>query len=299
MTTASPLQINLFKIKRLLLPVTIFISVLFNLINHAYANEQKQSLQDEKTITTSFIARSIGQQTMEKTTNPLPVNQQKTFATTQGITRTEHLLQKKTAKKSKQNHLNNNNSSAEIYSVNFQHFSIYRAFSYLLEDIDGDDFYRSFSIVFDADVDYSGPADIYAELYLRRDGGPWIHYYASDIFTIYGDNEEDEFEVNTTLEQGFIDGFYDVLIDLYDAHSDELVVSYGSDDSNALYALPLESSDYDPEYITEVEVIFSDGGSISLLMLVILFALFLSRHKKLLIKDIIEKIRVKSAKTIE
>jgi hypothetical protein len=173
------------------------------------------------------------------------------------------------------NHSRSKGASVSAYQgVYPEDFSIYDAFSYLLDDIDGDGYYQSFSIVFDADyhpiflADAStGQANVYAYLYLSQNGGPWQLFHSTDIFSIYSDTADDEFEVFTTLEQGFSTDNFDVLIDLYYAGSDQLVASYSSDDNNALYALPLESVDYDQPYVTEV--IHTEGGSSSLVWLLL------------------------------
>lgn len=160
----------------------------------------------------------------------------------------------------------------ESRSSNYHHsFSIYNAFSYLLDDYDGDGYYQTFSVVFDADLlSYSAydSADVYAELYLSKNGGPWIYYYTTDNFIIYGDSEDDEYEVITTLHQGFDSDNYDVLIDLYEVGYDDIVATYSSDDNNALYALPLESSELDIEYV--VEVYDHHGGSMSVFLLLMI-----------------------------
>lgn len=160
-------------------------------------------------------------------------------------------------------------------------FIIYDAFSYLEADIDGDGYHQSFSIVFDADYfpyGYNNYADVYASLYLSRNGGPWEHYYSSEIFTLYLDSDQDEYEVSTTLEQGYIAGHYDILIDLYRADNNQLVASYSSDDNNALYALPLESSENDILYVNDVVV--THGGSFYILWVLCLGA-FLIRSLNL------------------
>jgi len=289
---ANTLQIQLCKVKNLSLIVALFITVFITLSAKTYATEQQaQTLMNNNKTSVAFISRSMGQSSPKTVTSDItkrktPENLHKVV----GKTRTEHLLLKQQTNKNRLQSTqhkaliqstNNNNvlgAPATNYTANYHDFSIYRAFSYLLDDIDGDEFYQSFSIVFDADVYHLPYAEVYAELYLRKDGVPWIHYYSTDIFSLYGESEEDEFEVSTTLEQGFTAGFYDVLIDLYEANSNELVVSYSSDDDNALYALPLESSDYDQIYVTEVEVIYGDGGSFSFFALFMVCTIMLFRY---------------------
>ena len=70
---------------------------------------------------------------------------------------------------------------------------------------------------------------------------------------------------------------YDVLIDLYEVGFSDVVATYSSDDTNALYALPLESSDYDPEYI-EVEYYDEHGGSFGSACL-LFFLLIMARRR--------------------
>lgn len=147
-------------------------------------------------------------------------------------------------------------------------FAIYEATSFLLDDFDYDGFYQTFSIAFDADV-YSYTEDqldeVYALLYISKNGGPWTHYFTTDNFIINGESDLDEYEIITTFLSGYSADYYDVLIDLYQAGYSDVVASYSSNDSNALYALSLESADYDEPYVEVIEV--SHGGSFSIITL--------------------------------
>ncbi len=160
-------------------------------------------------------------------------------------------------------------------------FVIYDAYSQLIEDYDYDGYYRTFSVTFDADlITYSAhdEAVVYAELYLSENGGPWQHYYTTDAFVIYGESSDDEFEVYSTLQQGFNSNHYDVLIDLYEVGYANIIASYSSDDSNSLYALPLESSEYDLEYVEYYEETHLHGGSYSVFTLMLIGGLVLMRR---------------------
>jgi len=165
-------------------------------------------------------------------------------------------------------------------------FSIHNAESYLVTDIDQDGYYQEFGVRFDADTEY-GAADVYAEMYLSLDGGPWQHYYSSDVFTIYGDSLDDQYEVVSTLVEGYPPGSYDVLIDLYEVGVEGIVASYSSDDSSSLYGLPLEDNTYD---VAEVVVIIEDsdhGGTSSMAFILLLMLTVLMRQlstKKLAVK---------------
>ena len=67
----------------------------------------------------------------------------------------------------------------------------------------------------------------------------------------------------------------DVLIDLYEVGFEGLVASYSSDDNNALYALPIESAEYDLEYV--VEVYDNHAGSMSALLLLMVLGVRLKK----------------------
>ena len=158
-------------------------------------------------------------------------------------------------------------------------FSIFTGYSQLISDIDEDGYYQTFSVTFDADILSPFDSDealVYADLYLSQNGGPWVLYFSTDNFLITGEDTEDEFEVITQLDSGYDPDHYDVLIDLYEVGYDEVVATYSSNDSNALYALPLESRDYDPEYV-EVEIHEEHSGEGSWVLLSGLLALFLRR----------------------
>lgn len=208
----------------------------------------------------------------------------------QGKTRDQILSLKKQQvfKQTKPAMLANNNaaSTAQDSAVSsnnwYRSFNIYDGFSQLIEDYDEDGFYQTFSVTFDADVIdtyHIDQANVYAELYLSKNGGDWIHYYTTDIFSIYGESENDQYEVYTTLNQGYISDNYDVLIDLYEVGYSDIVASYSSDNTNALYALPLESSDYDPDYVEYHSESHGHGGSTSLMaLLLLLFIVVFKSH---------------------
>ncbi len=161
-------------------------------------------------------------------------------------------------------------------------FNIFTAESRLITDDDEDGFYQGFSITFDADYlryDEYDQANVYAELYLRKKNGPWLHYYTTESFVIHSDSTDDAFEVVTSLLEGYNTEYYDVLIDLYEVGYSDIVATYSSDDTNALYALPLESADYDFYEIIE-EVYVEEGGSFAVLLLLTLLVLTVRQVRK-------------------
>lgn len=160
-------------------------------------------------------------------------------------------------------------------NINHGSFVIYEGYTQLIEDLDIDGYYQTFSVTFDADFISYSPHDsavVYAELYLSENGGPWQHYYTTDSFVIQGESTNDSFEVYSTLSQGFNPNQYDVLIDLYEEGYPYIVTSYSSDDSNALFALPLESSDYDITYYEEIHVYGGSSSTAGIVIIILMLA---------------------------
>jgi len=155
-------------------------------------------------------------------------------------------------------------------------FSIYNATTVLQNDDDRDGFYQTFSVIFDADIN-SDIGNVYARLYLSHDGGPWIHYYTTDNFTIYNDSEQDAYEVITTFRDDYPAGYYDILIDLYQVGYSGIVATYSADNNSALFALPLESSHNDDLYVEDVYLYH--GGSFSVMLLILLLTVLAIRLK--------------------
>ncbi len=173
------------------------------------------------------------------------------------------------------------NTIQKTNSTYYADFSIYSAVSFLHDDYDDDGFYQTFSVTFDADI-YSytdNPyGEVYALLYLSKNGGPWTHYYTTDTFIIEGESDLDEYEVISTFMSGYTTDHYDVLIDLYQVGYSDVVASLSSDDTDALYALPIESAEYDEYYIEEVEI--HHGGGIFWLILPLLMVLLTRKRNR-------------------
>ncbi len=126
-------------------------------------------------------------------------------------------------------------------------FSVFDAQAELSWDDDDDGFYHRLRVNFDADVS-GNEAWVFARLYLSLEGGPWNHYYTTEVFSINGDASDDDYEVVTRLLDGYPTGYYDVLIELYDADYNLLVVNYGPYEDRDLAVLPLEDSYRDSYY---------------------------------------------------
>lgn len=222
--------------------------VLFG-INKAYA--QQQTAPTLKTVSYGQKQQTFNEQDK---TNFIEQSREQAFSDqnigkASSMTRTERLA---LSSPNNSTLASKSTTMAAVNNTYYSHeFTIYDAQSYLYDDFDEDGYYQTFGIVFDADVisnianEY---ADVYAELYLSINGGPWTHYFSTDVFTIVGENIDDQYEVVTTLYEGYYSDNYDVLIDLYEVGYPGLVATYSSDDNDALYALPLESDEHDIYY---------------------------------------------------
>jgi len=145
-------------------------------------------------------------------------------------------------------------------------FTIFDAQAVLSWDDDDDGFYHRLRVSFDPDVS-GDEAWVYARLYLSLEGGPWNHIYTTEVFPINGDASDDAYEVVTRLIDGYPTGYYDVLIELYDADYDLLVLNYGPYEDRDLAVLPLEDS-----YRDSYEDHDGGGGALGAGMLLVLLA---------------------------
>ncbi len=147
-------------------------------------------------------------------------------------------------------------------------FWIYSADVDLFYDDDWDGFYHGIDLRFDADTIW-GVADVYAAVYLSFEGGPWNQYVVTNDFTIFGTSGVDDYVIETELLSGYPTGYYDLLIELFDAWDGSYLASYGPIDSSELSFLPLESANRDDPFPGGggVSVRRGGGGAIGWLLL--------------------------------
>ena len=124
---------------------------------------------------------------------------------------------------------------------------------------------------FDADTIW-GVADVYAVVYLSFEGGPWNQYAVTNDFTIFGTSAVDDYVIETELLSGYPTGYYDLLIELFDAWDGSYLASFGPADSSELSFLPLESANRDDPFPGGggVSVSRGGGGAFTWLMLAML-----------------------------
>lgn len=160
-------------------------------------------------------------------------------------------------------------SSASHDTVDFWFFD---AGTELFYDYDRDGYFRGLTVYFDADVS-DGVADVYAELYLSRNGGPWNRFFTTRVFSLFGASPDDEYEVVTEFDAGYPSGDYDVLVELYDADTGDFLTDIGPVDDVDLAYLPLEDAGWDsPPVYSGYSHGGGSAGPLALLLLVLLIA---------------------------
>lgn len=121
---------------------------------------------------------------------------------------------------------------------------VYEAFTDTFADNDGDGYYRFLRVQFDVDSIFASMF-VYAEIYLSADGTAWEHLYSTQDFEVFGSDPEDDYEVETELVSGYSTALYDVLIEIYNADTGELIDEFGPNESPEMSLLPLEDSSRD------------------------------------------------------
>jgi len=148
--------------------------------------------------------------------------------------------------------------SGESMSPNTD-FWFYLADVELYGDDDRDGFYSGVDLLFDIDTYYS-VADIYAVAYLSFEGGPWEEYAVTEDFTIFESSGTDDYVVVTDLVSGYPTGEYDILIEVFDADTNDFLASTGPEDTSELAFLPLEDMDRDQPFGGETRITVNHGG---------------------------------------
>jgi hypothetical protein len=122
-------------------------------------------------------------------------------------------------------------------------YSIRAVTTTLLIDEDGDDHFSRFRITFDPDADFTG-AVAYVRLWIRASGGEWFEEFVSEDFMVDPSGSGDAYEIEIDWLSGYPTSFYDVQIDMYDARTNLLAATAGSERPQ-LAQIPLEDQSRD------------------------------------------------------
>lgn len=122
-------------------------------------------------------------------------------------------------------------------------YSIEAVTTTLLTDGDGDDHFSRFRITFDPDADFTG-AVAYVRVWIRGSGGEWFEEFVSEDFVVDPSGAGDAYSIEIDWVSGYPTSFYDVQIDMYDASTNLLAASAGSERPQ-LAQIPLEDRSRD------------------------------------------------------
>jgi hypothetical protein len=176
---------------------------------------------------------------------------------------------------------NTKTASGEASSPNVD-FWFYLADVDLYADDDRDGYYSGVDLLFDVDTYYS-VADIYAVAYLSFEGGPWEEYAVTEDFTIFGSSGTDDYVIVTDLVSGYPTGDYDILVEIFDADTNDFLAFIGPEDTSDLAFLPLEDMERDAPFRGDTRVTVNQGGGGSFgwptLLLLAFFAGFAVRRQ--------------------
>lgn len=147
----------------------------------------------------------------------------------------------------------NHQHSADIWVANIN--------TYLFDDADNDGYYAGLTVSMDIDVEQDW-ADVFAQIYLQRNGSQPRLLHTTDVFSIFERASSDEYQVDVGLLDNTPAADYDLIIDVVNASTGQLVDSVSNQTHHNLAYLPLESSDY--QYDAQVELSYGlqiSGGN--------------------------------------
>lgn len=122
-------------------------------------------------------------------------------------------------------------------------FNIDAVSTTLMVDDDNDGYYSTFRVTFDPDTNV-GVQSAYAVIWVRPQGGEWVKEHESETFVVDPSGNADAYSLTAEWISGYPTSHYDIQIDLYDAATDLLAATAGSEWS-AFSRVPLEDQSRD------------------------------------------------------
>ena len=154
----------------------------------------------------------------------------------------------------------------------------YDAWMTLYTDRDYDGYYASFDLEFDADTNYY-QAPVYAIIYLGTNDY-YEAFHVTSVFNLYSDSSDDSVLLESELVTGYPSNDYDILIELIDAQTDQVLATVDAYEDADLSYQSMESSDYDRPVTSEI-VVETHGGSWGVLTSIVLLLTILLRRTTL------------------
>ena len=152
---------------------------------------------------------------------------------------------------------------------------IYDARVKLREDNDLDGYFQRFELTFDVDTSLR-QSRVYAVVYLG-DESSFREIHRSVVFDVTGETSADEYTLDNTLKSGFHANDYDVLIELFDADTNQLIDRYDHTHDADLSLLSLESQEFQKHSNTR-NTRDSSAGALGIFLALPLLGLLLFRR---------------------
>lgn len=138
--------------------------------------------------------------------------------------------------------LNSRSLNAASYHSGVPEVRIYDAWLDMRADSDGDGYHHLFDITFDIDSIANGHS-IYVIGELQ--GSSRQILFRTDPYTVNGGSGEDTYQVRVLLTDGYPPGQYQLILHVYDANSNNLLITYDGLDNHRLNNLFLEDSSWE------------------------------------------------------
>ncbi|SFD74228.1 choice-of-anchor H family protein [Pseudoalteromonas denitrificans] len=121
----------------------------------------------------------------------------------------------------------------------------------LFQDLDQDGYFQNLKLSIDIDTQYEA-LDVYVDITFINQNGLAELVYTSDLFTLTGDSENDEQELDFQFFDEWPSNYYQIHIRVKDAYSSEVLAQSSQYDFPALQNLPLEGKLFDQDNVLSV-----------------------------------------------